>query len=56
MAIDQLIQLEISFKTIVVRSRSELVTAVGIRSNAITKAQQILVTIQNDDFWNDLKQ
>jgi hypothetical protein len=46
MAIGWLIQLEIPFKTIVVRSRKELEMAAGTRCDAIAKAQQILAIIQ----------
>ncbi|KAF8334908.1 uncharacterized protein EI90DRAFT_2914359, partial [Cantharellus anzutake] len=56
MAIGQLIQLEIPFKTIIVRSRHELETAAGTRHDAISKAWQILATIQNEGFWDDLRE
>ncbi|KAF8329070.1 uncharacterized protein EI90DRAFT_2924380 [Cantharellus anzutake] len=54
MAIGQLIQLEIPYKTIVVRSQRELETAAGTKCDAIAKAQQILAIIQNEGFWDDV--
>ncbi|KAF8314890.1 uncharacterized protein EI90DRAFT_3177220 [Cantharellus anzutake] len=54
MAIGQLIQLEIPYKTIVVRSQRELETAAGTKCDAIAKAQQILAIIQNQGFWDDM--
>ncbi|KAF8325290.1 uncharacterized protein EI90DRAFT_2932701, partial [Cantharellus anzutake] len=56
MAIGRLIQLEIPFKTIAVRSRKELEMAAGTQRDTITKAQQILAIIQDEHFWDDLKQ
>jgi hypothetical protein len=56
MSLQRLLDLKRPLKSIVIKSTDNMLTAAGTRQELVRKAQQIIDTINSENFWCDIQQ